>query len=85
MENQSIYHKICNIQISPNNFDPARLLSICLLHSLNKVEACGGHFPPESNDDSLPWFLYKSFFYGMDIHKLSYCTQHNALYNDEQV
>ena len=24
----------------------------------------GGHFPPESNDDSLPWLLYKSFFYG---------------------
>ena len=23
----------------------------------------GGHFPPESNDDSLSWLLYKSFFY----------------------
>ena len=31
-----IYYKICNIQISPHNFDPARLLSICLLRSLKR-------------------------------------------------
>ena len=36
MENQLIYNKICNIQISPHNFDPVRLLSIRLLHSLNR-------------------------------------------------
>ena len=24
----------------------------------------GGHFPPKSNDDCLPWFLSPSFFYG---------------------
>ena len=36
IENQSIYYIICNIQISPHNFDPARLLSIRLLHSLNR-------------------------------------------------
>ena len=36
MENQLIYNKICNIQTSPHNFDPARLLSIRLLHSLNR-------------------------------------------------
>ena len=35
MENQSICNKICNIQISRHNFDPARLLSILLLHNLN--------------------------------------------------
>ena len=32
----SIYYKICNIQISPHNFDPALLLSIRLLHCLNR-------------------------------------------------
>ena len=26
----------------------------------------GGHFPPESNDNSLPWLLYKSLFYGFN-------------------
>ena len=36
MENQSIYNKICNIQITPHNIDPARLLTICLLHRLNR-------------------------------------------------
>ena len=29
MENQLIYYKICNKQISPHIFDPARLLTIC--------------------------------------------------------
>ena len=24
-------------------------------------------FPPESKDDSLPWLLYKSFFYGKQL------------------
>ena len=38
------HYKICNIQISPHNFYPARLLSICLLHSLKK--ACGWPFSP---------------------------------------
>ena len=28
-----LYCNICNIQISPHNFDPARLLSIHLLHT----------------------------------------------------
>ena len=64
MENQSIYYKICNVQISCHNFDPVRLLSIRLLRSLDRSLWVGGHFPPESNDDSLPWLLYKSFFYG---------------------
>ena len=32
--NQLIYNKICNIQTSPHKFDPARLLSIRLLHRL---------------------------------------------------
>ena len=27
----------------------------------------GGHFPPKSNDDCLPCFLYKSFFFGAYI------------------
>ena len=27
------------------------------------IESCGCHFPPEINDDSLPWLLYKFFFY----------------------
>ena len=37
----------------------------------------GGHFPPESNDDSLPWTLYKSFFYGLrsEAHCLTGCMQ----------
>ena len=31
-----MYNKKCNIQISPLIYDPARLLSTCLLHSLKK-------------------------------------------------
>ena len=34
--NYKIYYKKCYIQISPHNFDPACLLTICLLHSLNR-------------------------------------------------
>ena len=37
MENQLIYNKICNTQTSPHNFDPACLLSICLLHRLYRI------------------------------------------------
>ena len=38
MENHLIYYKKCNIQIPPPplNFDPACLLTICLLHRLNR-------------------------------------------------
>ena len=37
MENQLIYNKICNTQTYPHNFDPVRLLSICLLHRLYRI------------------------------------------------
>ena len=37
MENQLIYNKICNLQTYPHNFDPVRLLSICLLHRLYRI------------------------------------------------
>ena len=43
----------------PLNFYSARLVTICLLY-------VDGHFPQEGNDDSLPWLLYKSFFYAVD-------------------
>ena len=41
MENELIYNKKCNIQISPHIFDPAHLLSTCLL-----LEACVWQFSP---------------------------------------
>ena len=78
MENQSIYNKICNIQISPHNFDPARLLSVCLLHSLNicTVSMWVAIFHQKAKTIySLSWLLYKSFFYGLydgTVHM--YCT-----------
>ena len=58
MENQSIYYKIFNIQISPHNIDPARLLTIRLDTDLTEACGVGGHFPLESNDDSLPWLFF---------------------------
>ena len=30
----------------------------------------GGHFPPKNNENCLPCFLYKSFFYGYSYTKL---------------
>ena len=45
MENQLIYTKKCNIQISPLILYPTRLLSTCLLHSLNRSHVCGNSPP----------------------------------------
>ena len=55
-------HCNCNCNIYSNW--PGQPLSIRLLHNLLKV---GGSFPPK-NDNCLPCFLYKSFFYGLIIH-----------------
>ena len=34
----------------------------------------GGHFPQKINDNFLPCFLYKSFFYVLDPHVRVQCT-----------
>ena len=50
----------CNIQISPLVFDPARLLSIGLLHSLNR-SMCAAIFPHETTTTGcLGFFLHTS-------------------------
>ena len=65
-----LYYKICNIQIlvSPHNIDPARLLTIRLLHRLNRsmwvaifpqkatTTVCLGFF---INPSSMPMALYE--------------------------
>ena len=60
MENQSIYYKKCNIQISPHIFDPACLLSTRLLHSLNRSK-CAAIFPHKTTMSvCFGFFLYTS-------------------------
>ena len=71
--NRSI-KKECNIQIFPLIFDPACLLSTRLLHSLNRSHV-RGNFPPENNNNSLPWLLFPYFFYEwypLDVHSISH-------------
>ena len=43
--------------------DLARLYQLVYYKVL--IEAVGGHFPQKSNDDSLPCFLYLSFYYAV--------------------
>ena len=60
IENQSIYYKKCNIQISPHIFDPVRLLSTRLLHSLNR-SMCVAIFPHKTKKSvCLGFFLHTS-------------------------
>ena len=68
MENKLIYNKKNVIyKYSIHIFDLTRcFLSTLLLQSLNRSHV-GCHFPPESNDDSLPWLLSSSFFYGVGV------------------
>ena len=80
------YILVCSIPVSCTIFYP-RFFTIVTIEEGWRQKlytiSVGGHFHPKSNDDCLPCFLYKSFFYDCNPSGplfMCYCIDENCLY-----